>query len=437
MSFFKSKNDNENPDRWKEKYFSLLDQQDQFEKDQKANEDLLCKTIVRFALAVKGFNKTLDPHLDSIRDLLKKGVRGPQLQRQLETFSEALMAMEDKHEASPLEAGLLFDFLLQQFPKRVAELNAVQQRVTQGEFINPQRLFLALAEAIGAPEAAEREENTDIVDELPASDRKAICDQLIRLLDHAELPAVFIEDGKKLKQRLQSEQALQPIFDDAVALLLSIKKQLQTERQEMAEFLSTLTEELAELGLKASGVDSANEDALSRRNSLDQDVAAQMADLQQKSASATQLEPLKQLVNIRLVKITHQIQAYNTREQLEKEKNQRELKGLVQKIKDMESETVDLRSRLDVAQQKATRDPLTNLPNRLAFEERLAAEIARAQRYDTPLTLAVWDIDHFKNINDTYGHKSGDKALMIIAKLLSTHCRQTDFVARFGGARNS
>jgi diguanylate cyclase len=51
----------------------------------------------------------------------------------------------------------------------------------------------------------------------------------------------------------------------------------------------------------------------------------------------------------------------------------------------------------------------------------------------TPLSLLVWDIDLFKNINDTYGHAAGNKTLSIIASLLKKYCRQTDFVSRFGG----
>lgn len=170
-----------------------------------------------------------------------------------------------------------------------------------------------------------------------------------------------------------------------------------------------------------------------KRDNLDRDVAAQMADLQSKSANATQLEPLKQLIGMRLQSISQQIQQHNLKDQGEREKNQRELKALMQRIKEMERETVELKSRLDAAQQKATYDSLTGLPNRQALDDRLAEEIARAKRYGKPLSIAVWDIDFFKNINDTFGHKSGDKALIIIAKLLSKFCRETDFVARFGG----
>jgi diguanylate cyclase len=256
---------------------------------------------------------------------------------------------------------------------------------------------------------------------------------MIRLLENADLPDLFVDDAKQLKVRLQSGQALGPVFDDAVSLLLSIKKHMEVEQQDMADFLATLTEELAELGLKTSGVNIANEDALKKRVSLDKEVAAQMADLQKKSATATQLEPLKQLVSIRLHSINQQLQSHTLQEQVERDRSQRELRSLLQQIRDMESETIELQSRLDMAQRRATRDPLTGLPNRLAFDERLSDEIARARRYGALLTLAVWDIDFFKNINDMYGHKSGDKALAIIAKLLSRYCREADFLARFGG----
>lgn len=427
MSFFKTKDDN--PSDWKDKYSKLLDRQEQSEKQYKSNEDLLCKTIVRFALAVKGFNKTLDPHLDRIRSLLKTGLQSEQLQNELQVFSNALMALEDTPSANQLDASLLFDFLTRQYPGRQDALERIHQQYRNHEFINYQRLFLALAELIDDKAPG----NNDFAAELAIADSKAISQHLVRLLDCADLPDTFVDEVRQLKIRLQSGQALGPVFDDAVNLLLAINKHMELEQQELADFLATLTEDLAELGLKVSGVNIAADDAIKRRNLLDKDVTAQMADLQKKSASATQLEPLKQLISIRLASISQQINMQNLQEQEERERVQRELRGLGQKVRDMESETVDLKARLDVAQQRATRDALTNLPNRLAFDDRLADEVARCRRHANPLSMAIWDIDFFKNINDTYGHKSGDKALTIIAKLLSRHCRKSDFLARFGG----
>ncbi len=426
-SFFKPKD--ENPDHWKEKYLELLDSQERSAKDYQANEDLLCKTIVRFALAVKGLNKTLDPHFDRIRNLLKSGLQSQQLQRELQAFSNALVALEEAPANSQLDASLLFDFLLSQYPGRQAELDQIHARYDRREFINHQRLLLSLAELIND----KKQGQNDFAAELAVADNKAIALQLMQLLDNAEVPDLFSEEVTQLKVRLQSGQALGPVFDDTIALLLAVKKQSEIEQQEIADFLATLTEQLAEIGLTAAGFNMAQEDAQKKRNSLDHDLTSQMADLQKKSASATQLEPLKQLVSIRLAGISQQIQAHNLHEQAEREKTQRELRGLTQKIREMEAESADLHSRLDVAQHRATRDPLTNLPNRLAFDTRLADEIARCKRHGTPLTMAVWDIDFFKKINDSYGHKSGDKALIIIAKLLTKHCRESDFVARIGG----
>jgi len=362
MSLFKTTDDNS--DAWKERYFQLLDSQEQFEKLHQANEELLCKTVVRFALAVKGFSKFLDPHLDRIRNALKTGLESRQLKQELEVFSNALMLMDDDADTRHLDASLLFDFLAVHYPDRSDELQVLQQRHRNQEFSNTQRLFLTLAETI-----EEKPQAAHVFDVgLAEVDCKAIRQHMIHLLDSADLPEGFVEDSKQLKSRLENGQALGAVFEDAVTLLLAIKSHLQVEQQEMATFLATLTEELAEIGLRASGVNVAHEDALTKRVSLNLDVAAQMDDLQRTSATATALDPLKQLVSVRLRKISQQMQAHNLQEQLERDKSQSELKGLVQKIREMESETVDLRSRLELAQQRATRDPLTHLPNRLAFE---------------------------------------------------------------------
>lgn len=78
-------------------------------------------------------------------------------------------------------------------------------------------------------------------------------------------------------------------------------------------------------------------------------------------------------------------------------------------------------------------DDLTQLPNRRAFLERLDSEVRRAIRYETPLTLLVIDLDHFKRVNDTYGHAVGDDVLRGVAEILRSECRGSDYAGRIGG----
>ncbi|MFG1928602.1 diguanylate cyclase [Cryptosporangium sp. NPDC048952] len=81
----------------------------------------------------------------------------------------------------------------------------------------------------------------------------------------------------------------------------------------------------------------------------------------------------------------------------------------------------------------AVTDALTGLPNRRHFEQALHTEIARTRRHGRPLSLVILDLDHFKAINDTYGHPAGDAVLVQVAALLQQSTRGGDVIARFGG----
>jgi diguanylate cyclase (GGDEF)-like protein len=81
----------------------------------------------------------------------------------------------------------------------------------------------------------------------------------------------------------------------------------------------------------------------------------------------------------------------------------------------------------------ATTDPLTGIFNRRHFMSMLAREHHRAERYKTTFSLLMLDIDHFKRINDTYGHPVGDEAIKAMAGAASKHLRPTDLIGRFGG----
>jgi diguanylate cyclase (GGDEF)-like protein/PAS domain S-box-containing protein len=83
--------------------------------------------------------------------------------------------------------------------------------------------------------------------------------------------------------------------------------------------------------------------------------------------------------------------------------------------------------------ERALHDPLTGLPNRALFDDRLSSAIAAAQRNDTPLSLLMLDLDGFKGVNDTRGHHAGDMVLVEIASRLSGILRESDTAARLGG----
>jgi diguanylate cyclase (GGDEF)-like protein len=92
-----------------------------------------------------------------------------------------------------------------------------------------------------------------------------------------------------------------------------------------------------------------------------------------------------------------------------------------------------LKDALERAEYLAATDVLTGLVNRRVLFERLDSELARCRRYGTPLAMVLIDLDHFKNINDTFGHAAGDTVLRNVGALLTASVREVDIAGRYGG----
>ena len=101
-----------------------------------------------------------------------------------------------------------------------------------------------------------------------------------------------------------------------------------------------------------------------------------------------------------------------------------------QRMLDMQSHLLEAQ---DALEHQATHDFLTGIFNRRAILDRLAQEISRAKRENTSLSIGMCDIDHFKNINDAYGHQAGDEALVIFTRCLQSRLRDYDSLGRYGG----
>ncbi len=97
------------------------------------------------------------------------------------------------------------------------------------------------------------------------------------------------------------------------------------------------------------------------------------------------------------------------------------------------SDITQLKAKHEAAKKKAYYDGLTNVYNRNKFDETLEEELQRASRYENDLSIAIIDIDKFKDFNDTYGHLIGDEVLIMVAQYVNKNLRETDTFARWGG----
>lgn len=355
---------------WKAKYSELKVKYEQMELMFNGNEALLCKTLAKLSIKCKGLSDELDPHLDKVQQAMSKKLKQHDLTKEIETFATALV----------------------------------------GETKSRQK-----------------------TDRVAAMESDALRRNLMSILDNAQIPEAFSEKMLSVKMSIFSEEPLDVVTEAIVAMIVSVNNHLQNEQKSVAQFLTKIHDQLSDLGIQATDFNTVNESVTMKRSKFDEDLSSQMLELKETADNATQLDSIKELVHGRLTNIAKQIQILSEQERTERAEVQKELDRMTTRIREMESESVTLKDQLERAYMQATQDPLTKLPNRLSFDNRLKNEIARWKRYKNPVTLLIWDIDYFKKINDTYGHKSGDKALIVIADLLSKNCRQTDFVSRYGG----
>lgn len=256
---------------------------------------------------------------------------------------------------------------------------------------------------------------------------------LLKLLEELPLPERHQGQADTLRQRITAGlnmYELVPVLDDMGVLMLAIA---DVGQREFEGYLKQLNERLAMFQGSLEDVQADHSDATEAARSLDSELRQQVDGLHNSVQEATDLDSLKDLVESRLSGLLGTMAQYQQQRDSREQQVGERLQVLVDRVASMELEAKGFRDHLEEQRQKALIDPLTGLPNRAAWTERLDMELARLQRYGGELLLAVLDIDHFKRINDDYGHLAGDKVLKIIAGELFKRLRKTDFIARFGG----
>ncbi len=259
---------------------------------------------------------------------------------------------------------------------------------------------------------------------------------LLQLLERLELPAEQQSRVEALKGELVhglEGEAIGSMVSSVADLVSEMRARVQREHAEMESFLKQLTQRLQELDKNVQlNLDSQRE-SLTDGGRLNSAVEEQMQGIADSMEQAEELDALKGSVQRHMETIREHLERFSDTEKDRLQQAEQRVAELTERLHDMEGEARELRANIRKERRAAQVDPLTGIPNRLAYNERLALEQARWARYGSPLCVAVWDVDKFKGVNDTYGHQAGDRVLSVIAKILSKQVRETDFVARFGG----
>ena len=256
---------------------------------------------------------------------------------------------------------------------------------------------------------------------------------LLGLLNDLSLPEHHWPQAESMRRRLEKGlnwYELLPILDDLAVLMLAITDGGQ---HEFETYLKQLNERLESFQNNLQAASDGHAQGRSAAAELDSQLREHVDGLQNSVQDAVDLNSLKHILEARLEGLLGTMDQHQQQRDAREQELSRRLQGLAERVAFMEQEAQGYREHLEEQRLKALIDPLTGLPNRAAWGERLAHEVEQWQAYGNPLLIAMLDLDHFKRINDGYGHLAGDKVLKIVAAQLRKHLRPNDFVARFGG----
>ncbi len=416
---------------WKQEFLNLAEQQDEEQRVHKEQLSQLARAIVRLCIASSGFDPLLDKHLGRIRQFAKKE-RFREMLGQISELGDALLRQDTTDsDANTADTGLLERLLSHidsRYPRDQATKRLLQRFRRSPESISDPDIDQLLQ--CLSPAATVEHADVGAVDEQHPSQ------VLAELLEHLEWPEQIQRDITSLREHLL--QSPDPggwvsALENVTTLLADVLGQTRLRIKATEDFLVQVTSQLEELDRYVSGSRDARQASLKSGQRLGHMVDEEVQQMHRRVATGNDLDLLRKQIGDSVDTIRQHVQSHILGERKRHAKTEQLENNLKQRTEQQEQELRQVRKQLREAHRRATLDSLTGIPNRMAYDERLAEEYKRWKRYNNFLVLMVWDIDDFKQVNDRFGHQAGDKTLRIIAQILKSRIRETDFIARYGG----
>ncbi len=474
---------------WKSKYQQALEALDEREREFCEIEALLRKTVGRLSIAGRGLDARLDEQLSIIQRLTREK-RDDKLRMALDELSAVIASLDDpepgdkNRRSDPLmvmlellqnihfsasQRGELREICaellksvargqdrdsISVYVQRLATL--INQNFDQVDAnSNTAEVVLRLLDLLHLDDSSDQQirERFGEISELHDAELRQLADLLNARIHPAEggasidkVMTTLLErlaiiqgagsDTQEIQARLhagQYEAEWPETLNEIVNSISDSLKKLDQERRELEGFIVHVTEQLGEITEVIAEDHRDHQSDHADAQSLHDFVQEGMSLMQKNFQSSTDLQELKSAIsaNIETIRggVDNFVERFNQRHEATEERNLR----LAEQLSQMEQETQELQVMLMENRAKLLYDALTGVYSRMAYDDRIVQEISRWNRYGTPFSYVILDIDHFKRINDSYGHNAGDKALKIVAQLMQQYVRKSDYVFRIGG----
>ena len=424
---------------WQARFQQLAVQQQEDTERYAEAERVLCRTILRLCSVGAGFDPVLDPHLERLKGAVKAGYT-PGLEQRLNDLGDALVGAAVHTGGSDLMERLAVRLALP--AKSAHELRELWQEVARNPAAaSDQKLdqvltLLGLA-PVGVDVAADGKAHGKLLGRLFKPKAGPSPNVLLAgLLSRIPWPDSLKAEIEELHQGLSDDapdDAWIGVVECLSGMVVEVLKDARAQVAVAEAFLAELTERLGAIEAHVSREAGDRDAAQARGEALSVAVRGEVDGLAVSLRDSTDLDQLKSAVSLSLDRLQSHMETFLDAERGRHADAVNREVALRDELSRLEDEADQLRKQVARSRDQANTDPLTGLPNRRAWDGRLADEMARFRRFGAPLSLAVFDLDNFKQINDRFGHKAGDKALKVIASLLRARLRETDFLSRYGG----
>ena len=425
-----------------EKSLLLLDKSNQKIKE---IQEMLRKAVVRLSIAARGSDEQLDQVLEHIKSSVKNNIDLDQLDALLDSLLVHMNYVDNDETLTSAKGSYAY--------LEDNDQDYTRFKSFANDIIGSLKLDTVVKENAGVGEMLD-ELTSDIishVDKIACSSSDArnhmvssdeispeyLKDALLELLNYLVLPEdIQVEYHaviRKLDHPFEEDGQWKAVINNISALINKSINRLQEEKDELQVFIKKTTSQLEEIEEYVRRSRQERIDTASESSMLKDSVDANVDKIQTTVTDSGDIDRLKNVVQVHLTEIRKSVEEHQAAETERENISKQGYAHIIGELARTQKETLMLKEQLQESKKKLLRDPLTELPNRLAFEERIALELNRYKRNYENICIAMWDIDHFKKVNDTYGHDAGDRVLKLLSKIITTRVRKVDMFARIGG----